>query len=71
MPPANAASSDWLLDVGRPRPEIQGDVTPAYWYTENMKYYFLIFGRSPRFSYARNAYLSTEGNVLRGLLQAD
>jgi hypothetical protein len=33
-----------------------------------MKYYYLMFGRSPRFSYSPRAYLSTEGNVLRGLL---
>jgi hypothetical protein len=56
-----------LTDVTT-RPEIQGDLASAYWYSENMKYYYLIFGRSPRFSYAQNAYLSTEGNVLRGLL---
>jgi hypothetical protein len=50
------------------RPETQGDLASAYWYSENMKYYYLLFGRSPRFSYAGDAYLTTEGNVLRGLL---
>ena len=57
-----------ILNDVTTRPEIQGDLASAYWYSENMKYYFLIFGRSPRFSYAQNAYLTTEGNVLRGLL---
>ncbi|HZC70653.1 MAG TPA: glycoside hydrolase family 47 protein [Jatrophihabitans sp.] len=47
--------------------ETQGDFTSAYWYSENMKYYYLMFGRSDRFNYTNN-YLSTEGNVLRGLL---
>jgi mannosyl-oligosaccharide alpha-1,2-mannosidase len=56
-----------LTDVTT-RPEKQGDLASAYWYSENMKYYYLMFGRSPRFSYEPNAYLSTEGNVLRGLL---
>lgn len=49
------------------RPETQGDSTPAYWYSENMKYFYLLFGRPARFDYADN-YLTTEGNVLRGLL---
>ncbi|HLE46779.1 MAG TPA: glycoside hydrolase family 47 protein, partial [Candidatus Thermoplasmatota archaeon] len=56
-----------LLDV-RTRPERQGDTTPAYWYSENMKYYYLMFGRPSRFDYADN-YMTTEGNVLRGLLR--
>jgi hypothetical protein len=50
------------------RPETQGDLASAYWYSENMKYYYLMFGRSPRFSYSRDAYLTTEGDVLRGLI---
>jgi mannosyl-oligosaccharide alpha-1,2-mannosidase len=32
-----------------------------------MKYYWLLFSDTPRFDYARN-YLSTEGNVLRGMV---
>ncbi len=47
--------------------EKQGDFTSAYWYSENMKYYYLMFGRPQRFDYANN-YLTTEGNVLKGLL---
>jgi hypothetical protein len=47
-------------------PVTLGDLTSGYWYSENMKYYFLMFARSPRFDYRHN-YLTTEGNVLRGL----
>ncbi|WP_459180979.1 glycoside hydrolase family 47 protein [Streptomyces sp.] len=43
-----------------------GDLTPGYWYSENMKYYYLLFAKASRFDY-RDNYLSTEGNVLRGL----
>lgn len=31
-----------------------------------MKYYYLLFADTPRFDYSDN-YLSTEGNVLKGL----
>ncbi|MEY9969101.1 hypothetical protein ABIA33_007188 [Streptacidiphilus sp. MAP12-16] len=44
-----------------------GDLTPAYWFSENLKYLWLMFSRTPRFDY-RNAVLSTEGKVLSGLL---
>lgn len=44
-----------------------GDLTPAYWFAENMKYQWLIFSATPRFDY-RNGILSTEGKVLSGLL---
>lgn len=44
----------------------QGDHCPGYWWSEQMKYYWLIFADAPRFDYAHN-YLSTEGNVFRGL----
>lgn len=43
----------------------QADHCPGYWWSEQMKYYYLIFADTPRFDYARN-YLTTEGNVLRG-----
>jgi len=46
-------------------PKVQSDHCPGYWWTEQMKYYYLIFSDTPRFNYRRN-YLSTEGNVLRG-----
>jgi mannosyl-oligosaccharide alpha-1,2-mannosidase len=47
-------------------PKTQDDHCPGYWWSEQMKYYWLLFSDTPRFDYARN-YLSTEGNVLRGL----
>jgi mannosyl-oligosaccharide alpha-1,2-mannosidase len=54
-----------LTDVTTDPPQ-QGDLTSGYWYSENMKYYWLMFTRAKRFDYKRN-YLSTEGNVFRGL----
>lgn len=48
-------------------PPALGDFCPGYWWSEQMKYYYLLFANSDRFDYAHN-YLSTEGNVLRGLL---
>ncbi len=47
-------------------PTAKGDLTPGYWYSENMKYFYLLWAAAPRFDYATN-YLTTEGNVLRGL----
>ena len=46
-------------------PKRQADRCPGYWWSEQMKYYWLIFSDTPRFDYARN-YLSTEGDVLLG-----
>ena len=46
-------------------PKLQSDHNPGYWWSEQMKYYYLIFADTSRFDYRRN-YLSTEGNVLRG-----
>ena len=46
-------------------PKLQSDHCPAYWWSEQMKYYYLIFSDTPRFDY-RRPYLTTEGNVLRG-----
>lgn len=54
-----------LADV-RADPKIQSDHNPGYWWTEQMKYYYLIFADAPRVDY-RRLYLSTEGNILRGL----
>jgi mannosyl-oligosaccharide alpha-1,2-mannosidase len=42
------------------------DACPGYWWSEQMKYYWLIFSDCPRFDY-RDNYLSTEGNVFKGL----
>jgi mannosyl-oligosaccharide alpha-1,2-mannosidase len=51
-------------------PKSQVDVCPGYWWTEQMKYYYLMFADAPRVDY-RRLYLTTEGNVLRGLRRAD
>lgn len=49
-------------------PKRQADHCPGYWWSEQMKYYYLLFADTPRFDY-RNNYLSTEGNVLKGLIR--
>jgi mannosyl-oligosaccharide alpha-1,2-mannosidase len=46
-------------------PKRQADHCPGYWWSEQMKYYYLLFSDTPRFDYRRN-YLTTEGNVLLG-----
>lgn len=46
-------------------PKRQADHCPGYWWSEQMKYYYLMFSDTPRFDYRRN-YLTTEGNVLLG-----
>lgn len=53
-----------LADVTA-NPKKQSDHCPGYWWSEQMKYYYLIFSDTPRFDY-RRPYLSTEGNVFRG-----
>ncbi len=47
-------------------PKRQADHCPGYWWSEQMKYYYLLFADTPRFDYSDN-YLSTEGNILKGL----
>ncbi|QYE36799.1 glycoside hydrolase family 47 protein [Polymorphobacter sp. PAMC 29334] len=54
-----------LADVTT-EPKRQADHCPGYWWSEQMKYYYLLFSDTPRFDYTSN-YLSTEGNVLVGL----
>jgi len=54
-----------LADVTA-NPKVQSDHCPGYWWSEQMKYYYLMFASPPRVDY-RRLYLSTEGNVLRGL----
>jgi mannosyl-oligosaccharide alpha-1,2-mannosidase len=54
-----------LTDI-RTRPMKQGDHFPAYAFSENFKYLYLMFADSPRFDGARY-YLNTEGKILRGL----
>ncbi|MFI6096842.1 glycoside hydrolase family 47 protein [Lentzea sp. NPDC051213] len=43
----------------------KGDFCPGYWWSEQLKYYWLIFGAARRFDYTRH-YLSTEGNIFLG-----
>jgi len=47
-------------------PKRKSDHCPGYWWSEQMKYYYLMFASTPRVDY-RRLYLTTEGNVLRGL----
>ncbi|WP_194818389.1 glycoside hydrolase family 47 protein [Nocardia sp. XZ_19_385] len=47
------------------RPMRLGDLTPGYWFAENLKYLYLMFAAAPRFDY-RSGLLSTEGKLLRG-----
>lgn len=46
----------------------QADHCPGYWWSEQMKYYWLMFADCRRFDYRRN-YLTTEGNVLLGFVR--
>lgn len=54
-----------IADI-RTAPMTLGDHFPAYSFSENFKYLYLLFADSPRFDGARY-YLNTEGKVLRGL----
>lgn len=54
-----------ILEDVTTNPATQGDFCPGYWWSEQLKYYWLIFGDARRFDYADN-YLSTEGNIFRG-----
>ena len=54
-----------FADLADVMTKTQSDHCPGYWWSEQMKYYYLIFSDTPRFDY-RRPYLSTEGNVLRG-----
>ena len=47
-------------------PMKQGDYFPAYAFSENFKYLYLMFAETHRFDSA-NYCLNTEGKVLRGL----
>ncbi|MBC5815017.1 MAG: glycoside hydrolase family 47 protein, partial [Candidatus Eremiobacteraeota bacterium] len=54
-----------LKDV-RTRPMTLGDHFPAYSFSENFKYLYLMFADAPRFD-SRNYYLNTEGKIMRGM----
>jgi mannosyl-oligosaccharide alpha-1,2-mannosidase len=43
----------------------KGDRCPGWWWSEQPKYYWLMFSETDRFNMSDN-YLSTEGNLLRG-----
>lgn len=66
MKAANRATFGYadLADVTT-SPKAQKDHCPGYWWSEQMKYYYLMFADAKRFDYRHN-YLSTEGNVLLG-----
>ena len=63
---SRAAYGYTILDDVTAKPARQGDLCPGYWWSEQMKYYWLLFSNTDRFDYKTN-YLSTEGNVLVGL----
>ena len=54
-----------LKDV-RTRPMTLGDHFPAYSFSENFKYLYLMFADSPRFD-SKRYYCNTEGKLLRGM----
>ena len=51
----------------RTRPMTLGDHFPAYSFSENFKYLYLMFADAPRFD-ARDYCLNTEGKILRGMV---
>lgn len=63
---SRAAYGYTILDDVAAAPMKQGDLCPGYWWSEQMKYYWLLFSNTARFDYKTN-YLSTEGNILLGL----
>ncbi len=50
----------------RTQPMTHDDYLPAYSFSENFKYLYLMFADSPRFD-GTNYYLNTEGKILRGI----
>jgi mannosyl-oligosaccharide alpha-1,2-mannosidase len=63
---SRAAYGFTIIDDITTAPMKQGDLCPGYWWSEQMKYYWLLFSDADRFDY-KNNYLSTEGNVFVGL----
>ncbi|HEY7977599.1 MAG TPA: glycoside hydrolase family 47 protein [Rhizomicrobium sp.] len=63
---SRAAYGFTIVDDISTTPMKQGDLCPGYWWSEQMKYYWLLFSDTDRFDYKTN-YLSTEGNVFVGL----
>jgi mannosyl-oligosaccharide alpha-1,2-mannosidase len=54
-----------VIDDITSSPMKPGALCPGYWWSEQMKYYWLLFSNTDRFDY-KNNYLSTEGNVFVG-----
>ncbi|MDP3801124.1 glycoside hydrolase family 47 protein [Brevundimonas sp.] len=50
------------------RPMTRGDNCPGYWWSEQMKYYYLMFAEPKRVDLGR-LVLSTEANVLQGFVR--
>lgn len=50
------------------RPMTRGDNCPGYWWSEQMKYYWLLFAQPKRVDFDR-LVMSTEANVLRGFVR--
>ena len=71
-PLATAMTSPVQITSVRPgfttRPMAQGDNCPGYWWSEQMKYYWLMFAQPKRVDLDR-LVLSTEANVLRGFVR--
>ncbi|HWD49007.1 MAG TPA: glycoside hydrolase family 47 protein [Rhizomicrobium sp.] len=62
---SRAAYGFTIIDDVTASPMKQGDSCPGYWWSEQMKYYWLLFSNTDRFDY-KNNYLSTEGNIFVG-----
>lgn len=62
-----AANGYTVIEDIRPRPMQKGDYFPAYAFSENFKYMYLLFADTPRFD-SRRYYLNTEGKIMRGLV---
>ncbi|GAA4638737.1 hypothetical protein GCM10023196_097660 [Actinoallomurus vinaceus] len=62
-------ANGWTIvaDVTTTPPKL-GDLTSGYWWSEQMKYWYLMFSDCPRFNY-RDNYLSTEGDVFKGFIR--
>ncbi len=56
-----------LRDIST-RPMTKGDNCPGYWWSEQMKYYYLMFAEPKRIDIDR-LVLSTEANVLQGFVR--
>jgi mannosyl-oligosaccharide alpha-1,2-mannosidase len=66
---STAAYGFTVLDDIYARPMKQADNCPGYWWSEQMKYYYLMFAEPKRIDMDR-LVLSTEANVLRGFVAA-